>query len=98
MDQDPNRLARLHAVVEGRVQGVNFRYYTVLTARRLGLSGWIANRWDGKVETVAEGSRDRLEKLLAFLHEGPPAAFVTRVDTHWQPASGEFADFKVRYL
>ncbi len=90
--------ARLHAVVEGRVQGVNFRYYTVLTARRLGLTGWVANRWDGKVETVAEGPRPALEEFLAFLHEGSPSAVVLRVDARWEEPTGELHDFKVRYL
>ncbi|HIP87509.1 MAG TPA: acylphosphatase [Anaerolineales bacterium] len=98
MDTNPEKQARLHAVVEGRVQGVNFRYYTVRTARRLGLTGWIANRWDGTVETVAEGPRPALEALLNFLHEGPPAARVTRVNVRWEQPTGEFSNFTVRYL
>ena len=91
-------VARLHAIVEGAVQGVNFRYYTVHRARALGLTGWVANRWDGKVETVAEGSRRALEDFLGFLHQGPPSAVVTRVSPRWEEAVGEFSDFKVVYL
>jgi len=98
MDTNPEEQARLHAVVEGRVQGVNFRYYTVRTARRLGLTGWVANRWDGTVEAVAEGPRAALEALLNFLHEGPPAARVTRVNVRWEQPTGEFTNFTVRYL
>lgn len=98
MDTDPSDVGRLHAVVEGRVQGVNFRYYTVRTARRLGLTGWVANRWDGTVETVAEGRREALEEFLAFLHRGSPAAVVLRVNARWEQPTGEFDDFKVRYL
>jgi len=89
---------RLHAIVEGRVQGVNFRYYTNLTARRLGLAGWVANRWDGTVEAVAEGPRGQLEQLLEFLHRGPPSANVINVNAEWLKASGEFTEFGVRYL
>ncbi len=89
---------RLHAVVEGMVQGVNFRYYTVRTARRLGLTGWVANRRDGAVETVAEGPRETLETFLAFLHDGPPAAVVQRVVPQWGEATGTFSDFKVIHL
>jgi acylphosphatase len=89
---------RLHAVVEGMVQGVNFRYYTVRRARSLGLTGWVANRWDRKVETVAEGRREDLETFLEFLHEGPPSAVVTRVEPRWEKATGEFSDFRVIYL
>jgi acylphosphatase len=90
--------ARLHAVVHGRVQGVNFRYHTSRTAQSLGLTGWVANRWDGAVETVAEGKRQSLEEFLAFLHRGSPSAAVLCVDTTWKPASGEFEYFRVRYL
>lgn len=89
---------RLHAVVHGRVQGVNFRYYTTRTAQRLGLTGWVANRWDGTVETVAEGPRDSLDEFQAFLHRGPPSSMVQRVDVKWETATGEFEHFGVRYL
>lgn len=94
----PTQLARLHAIVEGIVQGVNFRYYTVRKAHSLGLTGWVANRWDGTVETVAEGLRSALTEFLAFLHEGPPSAHVTRVHVWWEEPTGEFSDFRVRYL
>ncbi len=95
---ESKELVRLHAVVEGIVQGVNFRYYTVRKARSLGLTGWVANRWDGKVETVAEGPREALEAFLEFLHEGSPSAVVSRVIPRWEKATGEFSDFRVTYL
>lgn len=47
---------RLYAVVEGRVQGVGFRYFTQERAVLLGLNGWVRNRWNGTVELIAEGS------------------------------------------
>lgn len=90
--------ARLHAIVEGIVQGVNFRYYTVRRARSLGLTGWVANRWDGTVETVAEGPRAALQEFLGWLHEGPPVAHVTRVNARWEEPTGEFTDFRIVYL
>ncbi|MBC7251708.1 MAG: acylphosphatase [Anaerolineae bacterium] len=88
---------RLHAIVHGIVQGVNFRYYTALEARRLGVVGYVRNQWDGTVEVVAEGERPLLEKLLLFLHQGPRWAVVERVDVQWQEATGEFRRFEVRY-
>jgi acylphosphatase len=88
---------RLHAIVEGRVQGVSFRYYTVRRARDLGLGGFVRNQADGKVEVVAEGSRAKLDELLSFLRSGPRAAFVTGVDTKWPAPTGEFDSFEVRY-
>jgi acylphosphatase len=93
-----NPQARLHAVVRGYVQGVNFRYYTLRTARRLGLSGWVGNRGDGTVETVAEGRRTDLDEFLDFLHRGSPSAAVQGVDVEWKSPTGEFSSFTVRYL
>ncbi len=88
---------RLRAVVHGTVQGVNFRYYTRQQARRLGLTGYVRNRGDGTVEVVAEGPRRAVEELYAWLQIGPPMAEVTAVDADWQPATGEWRSFEVRY-
>ncbi len=89
--------AQLRAVVHGRVQGVSFRYYTVQEALRLGITGWVQNRPDGAVEVCAEGSRRQLEDFWAFLRRGSPAASVRQVDIQWQPASGAFTSFTIRY-
>ncbi len=88
-------IVRLSATVEGRVQGVSFRYYTVERAENLGLTGWVANRPDGRVETVAEGRREELDEFLAFLRQGPPAAYVSNVVVRWLDATGEFSGFGV---
>ena len=87
---------RLHAIVEGRVQGVNFRVFVIEAARALDLGGWVRNRWDESVEVVAEGERQALEKLLAKLQRGPQAAYVTGVSQEWQVATGEYHDFRIR--
>jgi len=89
---------RLHVIVNGIVQGVNFRYYTTRQAQSLGVTGWVANRWDGAVEVVAEGARASLQSLLDWLQHGPPSAAVTDVEEHWEQATDEFAAFNVRYL
>jgi acylphosphatase len=88
---------QLHAIVYGRVQGVNFRYYTVQEARSLGLTGWVRNRIDGTVEVLAEGPRPQLDRLVAYLHRGPSSAQVARVDMTWGVATGAFPAFDVRY-
>jgi acylphosphatase len=88
----------MHAIVRGRVQGVNFRYYTTRTARRLGLVGWVANRRDGAVETVVEGDHSDTEDFVDFLHRGSPAARVEKVNVDWESPRGEFEGFRVRYL
>jgi len=89
--------ARLHALVHGYVQGVNFRWYTRQQANHLGLSGYVRNRADGSVEVVAEGPRESLEQLLAWLHQGPSLASVERVDVSWEELTREFSSFEVRY-
>jgi acylphosphatase len=88
-------LARLKAIVEGRVQGVGFRYFVVRKAEALGLKGWFRNRWDDTVEVSAEGERDALERLVKDLRRGPTSAFVTDVKTAWSEASGEYDRFSI---
>jgi acylphosphatase len=90
------QLARLHATVVGRVQGVGFRAFVEQSAEVLDLKGWVRNRWDGSVEVVAEGKRQDLEKLLAALRRGPRASGVSDVHFEWQAARGEFTHFSVR--
>jgi acylphosphatase len=93
----PDRdLVRLHVLVDGRVQGVGFRYFVLETALPLDLSGWVRNTMDGQVEVVAEGQRASLEQLLEKLRRGPRSAFVIDVTHEWQPATGEFTRFDVR--
>ena len=65
---------------------------------RFWISGWVANRWDSTVETVAEGPRATLNEFRAFLRRGSPSAFVQRLDDKWETATGEFERFGVRYL
>lgn len=79
MIQDTQRQTCRGFVVSGRVQGVGFRAATRETARGLGLSGWVRNRSDGCVEGVALGQAGPLDKLVAWLHEGPGAAQVESV-------------------
>ncbi len=91
-----NELTRLHAVVEGRVQGVGFRYFVLETAELLGVTGWVRNRWDDTVEVIAEGRRADLERLFRALERGPSAAYVSQVQQEWLPATGEFRSFMVK--
>jgi acylphosphatase len=88
---------RLHAVVHGLVQGVGFRANTQRAANQHAISGWVMNRWDGAVEIVAEGPREALERFEQFLHRGPRAAQVDRVEIAYEAATGEFSRFSVRY-
>jgi acylphosphatase len=87
---------RLHATVRGRVQGVGFRAEAAAQARRLGLGGWVRNRLEGTVETVAEGPDAQVDAYLAWLGHGPSLAHVSGVDAQWLPAAGDTLSFEVR--
>jgi acylphosphatase len=92
----PEDRIRLHAIVQGLVQGVGFRYFVLDRAADFGLTGWVRNRWDGSVEVTAEGARPGLEALLNALYRGPRNADVRGVQPEWLPASGEFSDFSLK--
>lgn len=75
-------MACIHCLVAGRVQGVYFRASTQREARRLGLTGWVRNLPDGRVEVIARGPDDLVAQLERWLHHGPAAANVTEVITN----------------
>ena len=77
----------LHVFVAGQVQGVGYRDGLCAQALRHGVSGWVRNRRDGKVEAILQGEAAAVESVLAWARRGPPAARVTGVTT--QPATGE---------
>jgi len=87
----------LHAVVEGEVQGVGFRYSAQRRARVLGLCGWVRNMADGSVEVWAEGDQESLEDLLDWLSLGPPSAEVTQVRSSWEMPRGIYRDFNIAF-
>jgi acylphosphatase len=66
--------------IEGKVQGVFFREWTVQRAREIGVSGWVRNRRDGRVEILAVGDPPLVERLIGHLREGSPASEVNRVE------------------
>lgn len=93
----PLTTEHMHAIVHGRVQGVNFRATTVHIANKMDITGWVRNNSNGTVEVVAEGPREQLELFLEYLHEGPPSAQVTHIDVTWLESSGHRDSFVVRY-
>lgn len=81
-------MAAARFLVSGRVQGVYFRASARERALAFGLAGYARNLADGRVEVVAEGDADALARFEQWLHEGPPAARVDRVEREAMPAQG----------
>ena len=90
------RTVRRRVFVEGRVQGVFFRQSLAEEATARGLSGWVRNLHDGRVEAVLMGHEDAVEAVIAWCHHGPPAARVLRVHRRDEPAGGEVEGFGIR--
>jgi len=86
---------RRRVVVQGHVQGVFFRETTKRRALAGGVAGWVRNRPDGAVEAVFEGEREAVERLVAYVREGPRGARVDRVDVQAEEPEG-LTGFAVR--
>jgi acylphosphatase len=80
-------MEELRMLISGRVQGVMFRDFTQRKARRLGLSGWVRNLPDGRVEVCAQGEHEKLSRLAALLKRGPLFARVEGAEELWGKAS-----------
>ena len=79
-------MATLHLEIVGKVQGVGFRWFVREQARRAGLSGWVRNHADGRVEIAASGSDTAIAALRTAAQAGPPGARVDRITD--LPAAG----------
>jgi acylphosphatase len=80
-------MATQRIFISGRVQGVGYRDWVVRTAQRTGLTGWVRNLRDGRVEMVVDGDDDTIAKLIEGCHEATPMARVEHVEAY--PAAGE---------
>jgi acylphosphatase len=90
-------IKRVRALIEGRVQGVCFRMETRRMAQGLGLTGWVRNLPDGRVEALFEGEKDLVEKALDWCRKGPALARVGRVAVRELSGEKEFSSFDITY-
>jgi acylphosphatase len=88
---------RAHVFVSGRVQGVFFRSQTKHNAEHRGVKGWVRNLPDGRVEAVFEGEKEVVEAMIEFCKHGSSGARVTNVNFMWEPFTGTFDNFRIKY-
>ena len=88
---------RAHIVIGGLVQGVFFRASTQRAAQKNGLTGWVKNRFDGRVEAVFEGEKTHVEDTIEWCRQGPLGADIEDVDVAWEDFKGEFDSFSIVY-
>jgi acylphosphatase len=88
---------RVYVFVSGRVQGVFFRQKTKRQAEYLGVTGWVRNLDDGRVEAVFEGEESDIEALVDFCRRGQRDAVISKVEVAVERFTGEFQSFEVVY-
>lgn len=89
-------MKQAHVFISGFVQGVGFRAYVRSKARKIGVTGWVRNLSDDRVEAVLQGDRHDIERVLFYCKRGPFFANVTNIVVDWEDASEEFSEFKKR--
>lgn len=93
----PHAEKAIRVTVEGRVQGVGFRYTTRGVAQELGLTGWVRNLPNGAVEVWAQGSVDAVDQLQALLGHGPQGSFVKSVEFEVVDPDLTLEGFEIRF-
>ncbi|MBY4677103.1 acylphosphatase [Marinobacterium arenosum] len=86
----------IHAFITGRVQGVWFRQSTKEQAEQHGLTGWVRNLPDGRVEALLQGDERGVRQVEAWLNQGPPLATVAEVQSELVDQMEEVDGFEVR--
>jgi len=86
---------QVHVLYGGRVQGVGFRYSARTIATGFEITGIVRNLHDGRVELVAEGSKDELEAFQAAIRDSELGHFIAHEQVAWSEATGEFRGFVI---
>lgn len=86
-------MKQAHIYISGFVQGVGFRAYTKSKAKKLGITGWVRNLKDGRVEGVFQGEKTVVEKLLKICKRGPFFARVNNIVVEWEDVDEKFTEF-----
>lgn len=88
-------MQRAHVVISGFVQGVGFRHFVRNKAIELGLTGWVQNTPDNRVEALFSGSKEKIEEMISLCRKGPFLSEVKDVLVEWKEAKEEFKSFEI---
>lgn len=88
---------RVRVIVKGHVQGVFFRAETQRIAEGFNITGWVRNLSDGRVEALFEGSKEDIDRAIAWCRKGPRLASVDSVDIHYEQYEGKYEGFSITY-
>lgn len=88
-------MKQIHIFISGFVQGVGFRQFVKRNARKLGLTGWVKNLPDGKVECLFEGEKEMIERMIEICKKGPFLSEVKDVKVKWEEITQKYASFEV---
>lgn len=86
----------LHCLISGKVQGVYFRSWTKDQADNLGVTGWVRNLSDGRVEVLAQGGEEALQSLKERLAQGSSMSLVENIECNWTDYDKAFDSFEQR--
>jgi len=92
-----NQKVRVHVFISGRVQGVFFRSQTRREAKKIGITGWIKNLADGRVEAVFEGEEKQIKTMIEWARKGPLFAKVNGIEFEYEEPSEELSDFEIAF-
>lgn len=88
-------MAKAHIFVSGFVQGVGYRHFVRKKARELGLTGWVRNLPDNRVEAVFAGSKEKINEIVALCKKGPFLSEVEDVEVLWEKEIEKFTSFDI---
>lgn len=88
-------MKQAHVFIAGFVQGVGFRHFVRRKAMELGLTGWVKNTPDTRVEALFQGSKDKIEHMILLCKKGPFLSEVEHMEVYWEDIPKRWDNFQV---
>ena len=89
-------MVRARLLISGIVQGVGYRWSCRREGQGIGVTGWVRNLDDGRVEAVVQGTKEQVERLIKWCYRGPSEARVSDIAVAYEDTLEDFKDFGIR--